>query len=277
LEKSIVELGDMKIGDGAAVRVMGVLNISSESFYNNSVASEPEEIISLIEKMETEGADIIDVGGASSAPTSIYGTEKFSIEIEMQRINHAMEILDSCTDLPISVDTTSSSVAEVALEKGASMVNDISGLREDDDMASLVAEYGVPVILMAQCSGGCADVNSTANALRESLNIAADARIDRKKIIIDPGIGFGKPANVDFAIIKNLHQFLGMGQPLLIGVSRKAFLGTLLNQPEPANRLTGTVAANAIAVSKGVDIIRAHDVAEAVIASQVGLAIKRGK
>ncbi|MBS3793452.1 MAG: dihydropteroate synthase [Candidatus Thorarchaeota archaeon] len=277
MEKSIVELGDMKIGDGAAVRVMGVLNISSESFYNNSVASEPEEIISLIEKMETEGADIIDVGGASSAPTSIYGTEKISIEIEMQRINHAMEILDSCTDLPISVDTTSSSVAEVALEKGASMVNDISGVKEDDDMASLVAEYGVPVILMAQCSGGCADVNSTANALRESLNIAADAGIDRKKIIIDPGIGFGKPANVDFAIIKNLHQFLGMGQPLLIGVSRKAFLGTLLNQPEPANRLTGTVAANAIAVSKGADIIRAHDVAEAVIASQVGLAIKRVK
>jgi len=277
LEKSIVELGDMKIGDGAAVRVMGVVNVSSESFYSNSVASEDEEIISLVEKMEAEGVDIIDVGGASSAPTAIYGTKEVSIEKEMLRIKHAMEVLDSCTDLPVSVDTTSASVAELALEKGASIVNDISGLKRDDNMASLVAQYGVPVILMAQCSGGCADVNSSITALREGLHIAEDAGIDPNKIIIDPGIGFGKPANVDFAIIKNLHQFLGMGQPLLIGISRKAFLGTLLNQPEPANRLTGTVAATAIAVSKGADIIRAHDVAEAVIASQVGLAIKRAK
>jgi dihydropteroate synthase len=274
MEKCIVQLDGMEIGGGAEVRVMGVLNVSSESFYNNSVASEDKEIISLVKKMEEAGADVIDVGGASSAPTSIYGTEKISIEMEMQRIDHAMEILDSCTDLPVSVDTTSASVAELALEKGASMVNDISGLKEDADMASLVAQYGVPVILMAQCNGGCADVNSSANALRESLNIAADAGIDRKRIIIDPGIGFGKPANVDFAIIKNLHQFLEIGQPLLIGVSRKAFLGSLLNQPEPANRLTGTIAATAIAVNKGADIIRAHDVAEAVIASQVGLAIK---
>lgn len=274
MEKCIVQLDGMEIGGGAEVRVMGVLNVSSESFYNNSVASEDKEIISLVKNMEEAGADIIDVGGASSAPTSIYGTEKISIEMEMQRIDHAMEILDLCTDLPVSVDTTSASVAELALEKGASMVNDISGLKEDADMASLVAQYGVPVILMAHCSRGCTDVNSSTRALRESLNIAADAGIDRKKIIIDPGIGFGKPANVDFAIIKNLHQFLEIGQPLLIGVSRKAFLGSLLNQPEPANRLTGTIAATAIAVSKGADIIRAHDVAEAVIASQVGLAIK---
>lgn len=264
----------MKIGNYQSVLIMGVLNASPESFYDNSVASEENEIVSMIESMETEGADIIDVGGASSAPEVIYGTKQISIEEELHRIGHAMEIINSCTDLPISVDTTSSSVAELALEKGASLVNDISGLKRDDRMASLVAEYEVPVVIMAHCEGFCTDVNMSIKSLRKSLDIAADAGISRNQIILDPGIGFGKPSHVDFAIIKNLRLFLEMEQPVLVGISRKAFLGALLNQPEPSNRLTGTIAATAIAVNKGADIIRAHDVSEAVIASQVGLAVK---
>jgi dihydropteroate synthase len=253
---------------------MGVINLSPESFYKGSIAETRDEVIELVMNMEEAGADLIDIGGASSAPTKIYGTSHVKHDDELRRVSSIMEEICRSTELPISIDTTSAAIAEVALNLGASIVNDISGLKNDPGMAKLAAEREVPVVAMAHCGESCVSLDSTLRALRSSLQIAESAGIPRHRIIVDPGFGFGKPEYIDLEILRNLNTFSSFGHPVLVGISRKAFIGAILGQPDPESRLAGTIAATTVAVAGGADVIRAHDIREARVASEVGSAVR---
>jgi len=271
--KHIVDVEGLRIGEGYPVRLMGILNLSPESFYKETTVSEKSSIQQLVEKMEREGVDIIDIGAASTAPSDIYGTPRISKRDEMTRVKSAFRYIRDKTNLPLSIDTVSSEVAEAALDMGASIVNDVSGLRADSKMVDIVKLKDVPVVIMTNCGSPCGSVSSSIQSLKESYTIAINSDIEREKIIVDPGIGFGKPAEVDFEILGSLQQFSRFGQPLLVGVSRKAFIGSLLNQENPAERLNGSLAATAISVYNGANMIRTHDVMETRMAVQIGEAI----
>jgi dihydropteroate synthase len=249
---------------------MSVINLSPESFYKSTVADSSEKFHQMLALATEKGADIVDIGGASTAPKNVYGTSDITIDEEFSRVTSALESIKASEYPPLSIDTTSSRVAEAALDLGVSMVNDISGLHADPEMAGLVAEKGVPVVLMANCDKPCSGVQAAVRSLRDSLNIAQGAGIDLEKIIVDPGIGFGKPPDADIAILKELDLFAQLGHPLLVGVSRKAFIGHILDQPNPDDRLIGSLAAATIAVLRGASVVRTHDVGETKIAVQVG-------
>lgn len=274
LDTNTAIMKGIAIGGLNPVRIMGVINLSPESFYKKSVVLDKDELQDRVRLIEKQGADIIDIGGASTAPRELYGTATINEDEELSRVTSAMDIVSEITDLPISVDTTSAVVAERALEMGASAVNDVSGLRQDAKMAGLVADRHVPVVIMAICPGGCSSVEDSIRELSASIETAEEAGIRRENIILDPGIGFGKPAKVDFQILRELHKYMLFERPLLVGVSRKAFIGSLLEEPDPEDRLTGTIAATSVAVANGADVIRAHDVTEAVIAARIGEALR---
>jgi dihydropteroate synthase len=260
LKRLTVDVDGVRIGENNPVRLMGIINLSPESFYKGTIATDASNIKQIVASMEAEGADLIDIGAASTAPKNVYGTPEVSEKEELNRLTPVLRDIANSTNLPISIDTTSSKVAETALDMGVALVNDISGLRADPDMAKILGSRDVPIVIMANCGAPCASVHSALGALEESLTIAAKSGIERKNIILDPGIGFGKPAEVDFEILQNLQKFFGFDQPLLVGVSRKAFIGDLLNQKDPAERLYGSLAATAIAVYNGAKVIRTHDV-----------------
>ena len=268
-----VDVDGLRIGEDYPVRLMGILNLSPESFYKGTVATDKSEIQQIIEKMEKDGADIIDVGAASTAPKNVYGTSEISEKEELNRLTMVRRDITNSTNLPISIDTVSSKVADMALDMGIAMVNDISGLRADPKMANLVSSRDVPVVIMANCGTPCDSVLSSLNSLEASYKIAIKSGIGQEKILLDPGIGFGKPAEVDFEILGNLQQFTRFNQPLLVGVSRKAFIGSLLKQQDPAERLNGSLAATAIAVYNGAKVIRTHDIKETKMAVRMGEAV----
>ncbi|MGY5874350.1 MAG: dihydropteroate synthase [Candidatus Thorarchaeota archaeon] len=275
MNSHIVRVNDLEIGSLHPVRIMGVVNLSSESFYKGSTALNEDALLSLIQTLVRNGADMIDVGGASSAPKNVYSTADVSIEEELARINQYMGTIVESTNLPVSIDTTSAVVAEAALDLGAALVNDISGLQKDEGMARLVVRRDVPVVLMTNCREPCQTVDSALQSLKKSLEITKSAGLTDDNIIIDPGIGFGKETEIDIELIRSIRRFRLLGHPVLVGISRKAFIGSILSQPDPDDRLSGTIAATAVAVSNGVDIVRAHDVEEARIASTIGRALSR--
>ena len=254
---------------------MSVINLSPESFYKGAVADSIETFQAMIDTSSREGAEIIDIGGASTAPKNVYGTSDIAIEDEIKRVSQALSSIKSSEYPPMSIDTTSSKVAEIALDLGVSMVNDISGLHADSKMAQLIADRDVPVVLMANCGSPCDSIQKSLNSLKDSLSIARKAGIKSGKIILDPGIGFGKPPEVDVAILQELNQFVKLNHPLLVGVSRKTFIGHVLDQPNPEDRLIGSVIATSFAVMKGASLIRTHDVRETKVAVQMGEALRR--
>ncbi|TFH08157.1 MAG: dihydropteroate synthase [Candidatus Thorarchaeota archaeon] len=252
------------------MRLMGILNLSPESFYKETTVSDKSSIQYLVEKMERDGVDIIDIGAASTAPSDIYGTPMISDREELTRVTNALGYITDVTNLPLSIDSVSSIVAEAALDMGVAMVNDTSGLRADSKMIDLVCSRDVPIVIMANCGIPCGSVPLTLRTLKESYTDAIKSGIGQEKILLDPGIGFGKPAEVDFEILGSLQQFTRFNQPLLVGVSRKAFIGSLLNQKNPAERLSGSLAATSIAVLNGANVIRTHDVRETEMAVRIG-------
>ena len=268
-----VDIGGLLVGPSEPVRVMSVINLSPESFYKGAVADSIETFQAMIDTSSREGAEIIDIGGASTAPKNVYGTSDIAIEIK--RVSQALSSIKSSEYPPMSIDTTSSKVAEIALDLGVSMVNDISGLHADSKMAQLIADRDVPVVLMANCGSPCDSIQKSLNSLKDSLSIARKAGIKSGKIILDPGIGFGKPPEVDVAILQELNQFVKLNHPLLVGVSRKAFIGHVLDQPNPEDRLIGSVIATSFVVMKGASLIRTHDVRETKVAVQMGEALRR--
>mgnify|MGYP002395901806 CR=1 FL=1 len=248
--------------------VMGILNCTPDSFYPGSRLHRLEQALEAARNMISAGADILDVGGESTRP----GSEQVSAEEERNRVIPLIELLRRESDILISIDTRKWKVAEAALDAGADLVNDVSALRNNRPLAELVAERGVPVVLMHMRGEPKTmqenpyyenAVSEIIKELRGSIDLACRSGISRDKIIVDPGIGFGKRVADNLSILKYLGSFRSLGCPLLIGLSRKSFLGAVTGAAVE-DRLAATIAADTIAVLHGADIVRVHDAREAV-------------
>ncbi|MGB2979987.1 MAG: dihydropteroate synthase [Candidatus Zixiibacteriota bacterium] len=246
--------------------IMGVLNVTPDSFSDGGKFFKSDDAVRQGMKMIEEGADTIDVGGESTRP----GSDPLPTEEELSRVIPVIKSMSAKTDVPISIDTYKAEVARRALDAGAQMINDISALRFDPKMKEVASKYKVPIVLM-HIKGTPKEMQKDpyyddviveiTEYLRQSIKIAEDAGIDREKIIIDPGIGFGKRLRDNLNILKNLKKFSILGCPILIGCSRKSFIGKILDLPAE-ERLEGSLAALAVAVMNGVNIVRVHDVKE---------------
>ncbi len=244
--------------------IMGILNVTPDSFSDGGKFDTPEQAASHATKMIEDGADIIDIGGESTRP----GAEPVSIDEELNRTIPVIEAIRDQSDCIISIDTYKSKVAESALDAGANMVNDISGLTFDEGMASLVAEKETPVVIM-HIKGTPLDMQKEPHYedLMEEIKDYFTAKIAKAKeagipntnIILDPGIGFGKRLEDNFELIRELKQICAMEYPILIGPSRKSFIGTVLNLPI-TERLEGTLASITAGVMNGARIVRVHDI-----------------
>ncbi len=273
-------LAGVGIGGGEPVRVVAVLNVSPESFHQPSVRTGAAAIRAQARRLADEGADLIDIGAMSTAP---YLDTEVAEEEERRRLEEAVAAVVGAVSVPVSADTRRASVAAAALAAGARVINDTSGLRADPAMADVAAQ-AAGVILMA-CEEGPTDeppLDLCARLLRASLERAASAGIPRERIVLDPGIGFFRRARVpwdefDVAVLCGLQGLHALGRPLLIGVSRKTFIGKLTGRRETEARLSGSLAAAAIAVFNGADAVRAHDVAETVDACRVAERLRRGR
>jgi len=258
---------------------MGILNVTRDSFSDGGLYFDKSAAIKRALQMVEEGADIIDIGGESTRP----GAEPVTVEEELRRTIPVIEVLAKEINVPISIDTYKSEVAEKALDVGASIVNDISGLRFDPEMAKVVSDYKVPVVIM-HIKGRPKDMQQNPvyealvpeimDYLRKGIRLAKESGVSEDKIIIDPGIGFGKTFNYNLEIINNLHEFTLLEKPILIGPSRKAFIGKILGNVSETDRLEGTSAAVAISIMNGANIIRVHDIKEMVRVARVADAIK---
>lgn len=247
--------------------IMGILNVTPDSFSDggkfNSVEAAVQHALSMIE----EGADIIDVGGESTRPKNVYGgTTPVTAEEERQRVVPVIERLAALTDVPISIDTTKSAVADAALSAGAVMVNDISGLTFDPAVAEVTARHHAALVVMhiqgtpetMQIDPVYSDVVAEVKeSLKRSAAKAKDAGVEN--IIIDPGIGFGKTLKHNLTLLNKLKELTELGYPILIGTSRKGFIGTIVNEPVD-RRLEGTAASVAVSIMNGANIVRVHDV-----------------
>jgi len=264
-ESPILRCGNQTFDFAERTYVMGILNITPDSFSDGGRFLNHSEALGHAKQMVDEGADIIDVGGESTRP----GAQPASLEEEHGRVIPFIEKLASQVEVPISIDTTKAEVAKDALEAGAAIINDISALRFDPQMASLASEQGVPVVLMHM--RGTSEtmqhhlvydslISEIYSFLKERIEYAESAGIDSQKIIIDPGIGFGKSVpDGNLSIIKNLSSFKDLGKPILVGTSRKAFIGNVLNLGVE-EREEGTAATISLAISNGAHIVRVHDV-----------------
>jgi len=262
--------------------IMGILNVTPDSFSDGGQYFDKSTAIKRAIQMVEDGADIIDIGGESTRP----GSQPLAIEEELRRTLPVIEALTKEINTPISIDTYKSEVAKRALDAGAAMVNDISGLRFDPEMLKVVSAYKVPVVIM-HIKGLPRDMQKNPvyealipeimDYLRESIKSAKESGIAEDMIIIDPGIGFGKTFEHNLEIIHNLYNFTLLEKPVLVGLSRKAFIGKILGDVPAGERLEGTAAAIAISIINGANIIRVHDVKEMVKVAKVANAVKRIK
>ena len=256
--------------------VMGILNVTPDSFSDGGRFIDPAKAVAHAGIMSQQGADILDIGAESTRP---YGdATPVSAEDEMARLSPVLPAVLKF-GLPVSIDTIKASVASWALDQGAVIVNDVWGLQRDPAMAPLVAERGVPVIIMHNREAADANIDIIAEVtafFARSLEIAERAGIARDKIVLDPGIGFGKTPEQSIACIARLAEFKRFGLPLLVGASRKRFINAV-TPSSPDERLGGSIASHLEAVANGASIVRAHDVAETVQALRVAAAIGRAK
>jgi len=256
--------------------VMGILNVTPDSFSDGGQFNEPARAIVHARRMADEGADILDIGAESSRP--YVGMQPVSEDDELARLKPVLPTVVKL-GIPVSIDTIKSKVAVWALEQGAAIVNDVWGLQRDPDMARVVAEHRVPVIIMHNRDSADAAIDIVADVtafFARSLEIAAKAGIARETIVLDPGVGFGKTPEQSMTVIAKLDTWKSFGLPLLVGASRKRFINTVI-PTEPQQRLPGSIAAHVLAVQNGAAIIRAHDVAETVQALRVTDAIRGSK
>ncbi|MBD1887285.1 dihydropteroate synthase [Microcoleus vaginatus] len=269
---------------GKRTYLMGVLNVTPDSFSDGGDFNTIESALAQAENMVKSGVDIIDIGGQSTRP----GAVEISLAEEIDRVIPLVQILRQKAEifgsLPISVDTTRAQVAKAAVEAGADIINDISGATFDSEMLSTVAQLKVPIILMhirgtPQTMQKLTDYRDLIGEIGEFLEsriaAAVAAGIDKSHIILDPGIGFAKTYSQNLEILRYLRKFRVLNCPILVGVSRKSFIGHILNQPEAKQRMWGTAAACTGAIANSADILRVHDVREMRDVSQVADAIFR--
>ncbi len=289
-------MGKLPIGSGHPVRIMGVINASPESFYAGSIADVPERAVELADSWRGF-VDLIDVGGMSTAP---YKDTWVPAEEELRRVVPVVKALARHVDIPISVDTYRPKVAAEALRAGASIVNDVTGLKLYPEMCKVVRDYGASLVLMArerEPRPGADPVDRLISALRESVEIALRCGVDPERIVVDPGIGFPTlpPADApyvmageyrhgdpqwpwwkwDLYVIKNLEKIGELGRPVLVGVSRKSFIRRILGARTPDEVLPGSLAAEALAVAHGADAIRTHNPKESRQAVKIAEALRK--
>lgn len=273
-----LKIGNKNFRFGSKTYIMGILNVTPDSFAGEGIL-DPEKAVERALQLEEQGADIIDVGGESSRPFS----KPVSLEEELRRVMPVLKKLTSRINIPFSIDTYKSKVAEKALKLGASIVNDISGLRTDKKMPSVVAKHKAKVVIMhmkgtprtMQVNPFYKDVISEIyDFLNERINFAQLHKIKKENIIVDPGLGFGKRLEDNFEIMHKLNEFKSLGCPLLVGPSRKSFIGKILDLPVE-ERLEGTLGAVSACIANGADIVRAHDVKECVRAAKIMDALVR--
>lgn len=268
-----LRFGRFPLEFGRRTLVMGILNVTPDSFYDGGWHWRPEEAVRRAEEMVAQGADIVDVGGESTRPGAVPVGE----EEEKARVIPVIRALAERLPVPVSVDTQKSGVALEALRAGASCVNDVWGLQKDPEMARVAAAFGVPVIAMHNRSeplpGGdvLAEVKSF---LRRSLEIADRSGLGRERVIVDPGFGFGKTVEQNLEIVARLGELRELGRPILLGPSRKSTIGRVLDLPAE-ERLEGTAAVVALACAQGVDVVRVHDVREMVRVVRMADAVVR--
>ncbi len=256
--------------------VMGVVNVTPDSFSDGGRFLDPQAAIAQARRLAAEGADILDIGAESTRPYG--GPVRVSIDEERARLAPVLSEVVAL-ERPVSIDTMKASVAAWAIDLGAAIVNDVWGLQRDPDMARVVAERGVPVIIMHNREAADAAIDIVADVaafFERSLAIAARTGIARERIVLDPGIGFGKTPQQSITCIARLSAFRTFGLPLLVGASRKRFIHTI-TPSEPMERLGGSLAAHLMAVENGAAIVRVHDVAPTVQALAVAAAIRRAQ
>ncbi len=272
-------MSDFKFG--SRTFVMGILNLTPDSFSGDGIHEDTGRAVETAVRMVEEGADIIDVGGESTRP----GSAPVAAAEEIKRVTPVIKKLAAKIDVPVSIDTRKRDVALAALDNGASMINDISGLEADEDMAQLASQYDADVVIMhmkgtpetMQESPAYDDlIEEVISKLSQLVGRAEEKGVKRGNIIIDPGMGFGKTLEHNLEILNNLSRFKVLGKPILVGPSRKSFIGAILGVA-PQERIFGTAASVALAIRNGADIIRVHDVKEIKQVAEVADAIVRPK
>ena len=260
--------------------IMGILNVTPDSFSDGGVYFDKEKAVEHALRMQEDGADIIDIGGESTRP----GAKAVTLKEEINRVVPVIGALAKKVSIPISIDTYKAAVADAAISAGASIINDISGLRFDKKMPKVAARHKTPVVIMhikgtpknmQKNPSYKALIPEIVDYLTESIAIARDAGIPDDMIIIDPGIGFGKTLEHNLEIINRLHEFRGFEKPILIGPSRKSFIGITLGGLPAEDRLEGTASAVAIGIFNGANIIRVHDVKAMSRVAKVADAVMR--
>lgn len=250
-----------KIELGKRTLIMGILNVTTDSFSDGGDYADIEKAVARAKEMVSEGADIIDIGGMSTRP----GHEDISVELEMERVIPVIKRISAELDTIISIDTYRYEVAEKALENGADIINDVWGLQYDKgEMAAVAAKYDVPVIVMHNQNGTHYEKDimvSMREFFEKSFKIAEENGLSKDKIVIDPGIGFGKDMEQNLEVLHRMGEIRDIA-PILLGTSRKRFIGALLNGLPPKERAEGTVATTVAGIERGADIVRVHDVLE---------------
>jgi dihydropteroate synthase len=258
LTMKTIRLRDTEFLWGKRTYIMGIINVSPDSFSGDGFNRDIDNAIKQAEYFIANGADIIDVGGESTRP----GSQPIPLNEELDRVIPVIETIAKEFTVPISIDTSKSTVARCALNAGANMINDVCGLKKNPDIAKVAAEANVPIILTSnQRNLPCPQdiVAEIISDLTKSISFAQKAGVAEQNIIIDPGIGFGKSLGQNLEIIHNLAKLKSFNKPILLGTSRKSFIGLILDLP-PDQRLEGTAATIAIGIANGADIIRVHDV-----------------
>ena len=260
---------DRKISLGDKTQIMGIINVTPDSFSDSGDNSSLDRSISCALEMVQHGADIIDVGGESTRP----GSTPVSAQEELQRVVPFIEGLRSCSSIPISIDTWKSSVAEAALIAGADIINDVSGFHRDLEMKNIAAEFQAGCIAM-HMRGTPQTMQSPENLIytdliedicsyfRQTTKMLLDAGVRRGSIMFDPGVGFSKNTDQNLSLIKHVDRIRALGFPVLLGASRKSFIGNVLSLVDPRDRLWGTAAAICCGINRGANVVRVHDVRE---------------
>jgi dihydropteroate synthase len=268
--------GNTEFRWGERTYIMGVCNLSPDSFSGDGLGNDVEATLDQAQRMVAEGADIIDVGGESTRP----GTEPMSVDDfddELRLVIPAIERLAAEITVPISIDSYKAGVAERALKAGASLINDIWGLKKDPRVAKIAAGAGVPVILMANQRDAPPKVGIMAKVISDleaGIKIAVEAGVAAENIIVDPGIGFGKTLEQNLELVNRLAELKQLGKPILLGTSRKSMIGLVLDLP-PDKRLEGNLAVTAIGIANGADMVRVHDVRQTAMVCRMSDAIIR--
>jgi dihydropteroate synthase len=258
---------------GERTYVMGIINVSPDSFSGDGLAS-TDAAVAQAQRFVDEGVDILDVGGESTRPNSA----PITVDEELRRVIPVLERLAGRIKVPLSVDTCKFEVARRALYAGAEMLNDIWGLKQEPRLAKLAAEQGLPIILMSNQRDKPQRniVSAVLSDLKRSIDLALDAGVPWENIIVDPGIGFGKKLEQNLELVRRLDELKVLGRPILLGTSRKSMIGLVLDLP-PEQRLEGTAASIAVGIARGADMVRVHDVKEMMRVCRMSDAIIRGK